>query len=60
MSTIRDKATVELFVNGEQPKKILSDLKTEAVRLRQAVKSADEAGDLKAFKKAKRLFKNDC
>ena len=53
MSTIRDKATVELFVNGEQPKKILSDLKTEAVRLRQAVKSADEAGDLKAFKKAK-------
>lgn len=53
MSTIRDTATVELFVNGEQPKKMLSNLKNEADRLRQAVKSADEAGDLKAFKKAK-------
>lgn len=52
MSTIRDKATVELFVNGEQPRKTLSDLKTKADQLRQAVKSADEAGDLKAFKRS--------
>lgn len=52
MSTIRDKATVELFVNGEQPRKTLSDLKTKADQLRQAVKSADDAGDLKAFKRS--------
>lgn len=51
MSTIRDKATVELFVNGEQAQQALDKLRARAKSLRDALDAAIAAGDKRSEKK---------
>lgn len=54
MSTIDDKATVSLFVNGEQAEQAMTRLSKRANELKTAIQAADEAGNLKEYKKLQR------
>lgn len=54
MSNITEKATVDLFVNGEQAEQAMTRLRSRAEDLKTALNAADEAGDLKQYKKLKR------
>lgn len=54
MSTINDKATVSLFVNGEQAEQAMTRLSKRANELKTAIQAADEAGNLKEYKKLQR------
>ncbi|MDE6755945.1 MAG: phage tail tape measure protein [Muribaculaceae bacterium] len=47
MSNINDKATVELFVNGEQAEAAMDRLRTKASDLDKALRAALDAGDKK-------------
>lgn len=56
MSNINDKATVSLFVNGEQAQQAMDRLRQEADSLRQSLQAALAAGDKKqANKQANKL-----
>jgi len=51
MSNFNDNdTTIRLFVNGAQPQEELARLTKRADELREGLKAADEAGDLKKFK----------
>ena len=51
MSTINDKATVELFVNGEQAEQAMERLRKKAADLKDQIDQANAAGDFKTAKK---------
>lgn len=51
MSTINDKATVELFVNGEQAEQAMDRLRKKAADLKDQIDQANAAGDSKTAKK---------
>ena len=50
MSNFTDKATVDLFVNGEQPKQEIDRLTKQLEEYKTRLVEADKAGDLKASK----------
>lgn len=54
MSTIKDTATVELFVNGEQASQTIDRLKKQTETLKTAIKEAQDAGDSKKVNKLQR------
>ena len=54
MSNINDKATVSLFVNGEQAQQAMARLSKEADVLRQSLQAALAAGDKKQANKLQR------
>ena len=54
MSNINDKATVSLFVNGEQAQQAMDRLRHEADNLRQSLQAALAAGDKKQANKLQR------
>lgn len=56
MSSINDKATVSLFVNGEQAEKQMERLRKRASELAISIKEATDAGDMKGAKKLQREF----
>lgn len=54
MSKITERATVDLFVNGEQADEQMERLRKKADDLREALNAADQAGDMKKVKKLSR------
>ncbi len=54
MSNFTDKATVDLFVNGEQATKAIESIKAQVADLKNQLQQANAAGD---FKTAERLKK---
>lgn len=54
MSNINDKATVSLFVNGEQAQQAMARLRQDADSLRQSLQAALAAGDKKQANKLQR------
>ncbi len=54
MNHVNDKATVSLFVNGEQAQQAMDRLSKKADELRQAMQSALDAGDKKQANKLQR------
>ena len=54
MSTINDKATVSLFVNGEQAEQAMTRLSKRANDLKAAIQAAMDAGNVKEAKKLQR------
>lgn len=56
MSNINDRATVELFVNGEQPEAAMDRLKKKAADLDTQLRAALDAGDHKKAAKLQKEF----
>lgn len=56
MSNINDKATVSLFVNGEQAEQAMTRLKARAESLEKAIKAASDSGNAKELKTLRREF----
>ena len=54
MSNINDKATVELFVNGEQAEQAMDRLRKKSEDLTKAIDEAKKAGDTKGAAKLRR------
>lgn len=54
MSNINDKATVSLFVNGEQAEQAMERLSSKADDLRKSMQAALDSGDKKAANKLQR------
>lgn len=54
MSNINDKATVELFVNGEQAEQTMDRLRKKSEDLTKAIDEAKKAGDTKGAAKLRR------